>query len=208
MYKPVDFDNLPWNPLRTKKKVADYYKAFGAYKEFQQDVKGIDKDLLFNLIGLVYHKECLLVKDYENITDRQYKALELLDVPVKNGEYPKVIEDIIKHKNVVADKMIIRFCSLMNDQRYTMFVTIGMNYDKLMFKINQEVSGNDIETGIENLAKFTKQADETLKMLDKLKKEIFVGDVEVASKADEELLNYARVPGYPELYASGKFEIK
>lgn len=208
MYKPIDFDNLPWNPLRTKKKVADYYKAFSEYKEFQQELKGVEKDLFFNFMGLVYHKDSLLVKDYENITDRQYKALELLEVPVKDGSYAKPIEDIIKHKNVTADKMIVRFCSLMNNQRYTMFVTIGMNYDKLMFKINAEVSGNDIESGIENLAKFTKQADETLKMLDKLKKEIFVGDVEVANKADEELLNYARVPGYPELYASGKFQIK
>ena len=206
MYSPKDFDNLPWNPLKIKKNVEEQWRPFQAYKEFQQSLRGMDKDLFLNMMCLSYHKDSLLVQDYDNINDRIHKSLSLLGVEHKNGEYKKDILEVIEHRNRAADMMIIRFCSLQNNQRYTLLVTLSISYDKLMKQIYDETIDGGMEKA-EMLGKMNKTANELLKSIDQLKKEVFVNDKEIASAADEEMLSYARIPGYPELVAHAKIQI-
>lgn len=206
MYSPKDFDNLPWNPLKVSKKVDEQWKPFAAYKEFQLPLNGMDRDMFLNYMCLVYHKDSVLVQDFDNITDRKHKALDLLGADHKDGFYSKAVEDVLNHKNRNADYMVIRFCSLQNNQRYTLLTTLSISYDRLMKDIYDKASSGDMD-GAKDINIMNKTANDILASIDKLKKEVFVNDKEVASSADEEMLSYARIPGYPELIAHGKISV-
>jgi hypothetical protein len=208
MYADKDFDNLPWNPIRVKKDVDQQWRPLTAYKEFQYPLGNLDRDLFLNYMCLVYHKDSVLVADFENAKDRKYKALELLDVPHSNGKYSEHIERLINNNHESADLMIIRFCSLLNNQRYSLFVTLGMTYDKLMKQIYETSQQEDLVNAVKDTGTLNKHANDILRSLDDLKKELFAKDKHISDKADEEFLSYARVPGYPEMLAHGKIEIR
>lgn len=207
MYNVKDFDNLPWNPLKEKKGIENLWKPFLAYKEFGYPLRGLDKDFFFNYMCLVYHFKSVLVQDFESPKDRKYKALDLLEIPSKDGKYSQAIEKMLNHENTSADLMIIRFCSLQNNQRYTLYITLGISYDKLMKKMYEQIDGKDLFSSAKEINALNSSANNLLESIDKLKKELFYNDMEVANQSDEEILSYARVPGYPEMFAHGKLEL-
>ena len=201
MYTVRDFDNLPWNPLKDKKDIESKWK-FKAYKEFNEKLdKNLNKDLFYNIMCLVYHRDSQLVIDIDNVSMRYEKALELLNIkPDKNNKYEKGIQDLLEYKNLAALKMIYRFCSVIGDLRFKTFIALSINYDKKLLEL---MSNNDIE----DLTKFNKALNDTLANIEKLQKEVFSKDETVANEAESEILLYARMPGFPELIASGKRKI-
>ena len=197
MYTVRDFDTLPWNPLKEKKDIESKWK-FRTYSEFNATLdKKLDRDLFYNIICLVYHRDSQLVIDIDNVSIRYQKAFELLNIKVdkKTGKYDPEIQKLIEYKNLVALKMIYRFCSVIGDLRYKTLIALSINYDKKLLEL---MSNNDIE----DLAKFNKALSDTLLNIEKLKKEVFSKDERVADESNDEILSYSRMPGYPELLAS------
>lgn len=202
MYTVKDFDNLPWNPLKEKKDIESKWK-FKSYAEFNIPMdKKFNKDLFYNLMCLVYHRESQLVTDIDNVSIRYQKALELLNIaPKEDGKFEKNIQDILDYKNVLALKMIYRFCSVIGDFKYKTYIALSIAYDKELMSL---IDGSDVE----KFDKVNKAINDTIVNLEKLKKEIFSKDDRVADQSNEEILSYARTPGYPELVAHGKIKIE
>ena len=96
---------------------------FKAYKEFNEKLdKNLNKDLFYNIMCLVYHRDSQLVIDIDNVSMRYEKALELLNIkPDKSNKYEKGIQDLLEYKNLPALKMIYRFCSVIGDLRFKTF---------------------------------------------------------------------------------------
>lgn len=201
MYTVRDFNILPWNPLKEKKDVESKWK-FKAYKEFNESLGRLDKDTFYNIMALVYHIDSQLVIDIENVSIRYQKALELLNIKSdKNGKYAKPIQDLLEYKNLSALKMIYRFCSVIGDLKYKTYIALSISYDKNLLDL---MSMSDIE----DINKFNKATSDILSNIEKLKKEIFSRDDKVADESNEEILSYARMPGFPELIASGRKTIE
>lgn len=210
-YKKDDFDNLFWNPLRNPKKVREQWSKFDLYKEFETknfEMLEVDEDLLFNYILLTFHKECVIVKDYDNLLDRKHKVLDILGVKTnKDGLYPAGMELIIIGGSPTANKMIHRFCTLQNNQKYSTLCALGNNYDRILYRLVNEADEEDMAKAIELSAKSTKDLRALMDEIEKYKKEIFLGDKIVADNSDDDFLSYARVAGFPELIGAGKIKI-
>lgn len=207
-YKKDDFSNLPWNPFDNPTGVKKLYPPLTLYKEFSLDLLGTDKDLFYNFMVMNYHRESILVKDYDVIKDRKEKALEILDVDKnKSDKWPVNIERIINGSNDAANKMILRFCTLQNSQKYSLLCAMGTNYDRILFRLSEEANITDINEAVTLSAKSFQELEKMSAQIDKLKKEVFSGDMKAADEADNDFISYSRVAGYPELIMVGKEKI-
>lgn len=204
-YIDEDFSGLPWNPLKGKK-VRTLWPAFSEYREFAKEIPGVNEDLFFNYMALVYHKNSPLVRDYESAKDRKYKALDELKVGRKDGKYDEALQDIVDGKNKDANRMIHRFLSLLNDQQFSLLQVTMISFDKLMIKL-LEVSDDGVERAVLETNKASLQLDQMAKRIQALKLEFYQRDTTILDEQDEEMLSYSRVPGYTERIVAGKIRI-
>lgn len=202
MYTAKDFDILPWNPLKDKKDLESKWK-FKVYQEFSLPLdRRLNRDLFYNIMCLVYHRNSQLVIDIDNVSIRYQKALELLNVaPLADGKYERHIQDLIEYKSAPAIKMIYRFCSVIGDLKYKTFISLSTAYDKKLSELSEV---NDVE----EMGKFNKAIDEIIVNIEKYRKEIFAKDEQIADESNDEILSYARMPGYAEMVAFDKIKIE
>lgn len=207
MYKSADFDNLFWNPYNNPSGVRKLWNTLNLYKEFQEKISGIKEDVFFNYMELVYHKDCVMLKDFENINDRKSKALELLGIKKTKNNYPDGVQEILDGNNFIANKMIIRFCTLQKSQEFSLLTISNTTFDRLMFRMLEEAENVDMEKAVKNTRALQKQLGEILTDINAYKKSIFMGDSKVENDIDEELLAHARVEGFTEMVVRGKIKI-
>lgn len=207
MYKKEDFDNLFWNPYGNPKDVRKLWNTLNLYKEFNGKLFNIDEDLFFNYMALVYHKESVLVKDYDNVFDRKVKAFEFLS-NIPYSKFTNEMNNIINGGNYVANRMCIRFCTLQKSQEYSLLSVSVISYDKLLFEMEREASDTDnIAKAIENAEKTQANLMKILDRINSLKKIVFMSDKILETEVDEDLLKYSRIEGITEMVVKGKIKI-
>lgn len=208
MYKKEDFNNLFWNPMLVEKDVRKAWNTLNLYKEFNDKLfKSIDEDKFFNYMQLVYHKDSVFVKDYESLNDRKQRALEFVGIKQKNGKFPTNYQEVIDGENKVANRMIIRFCTLQRNQEHSLLQILGTNYDRLLFRLAENSENEDIDKAVEMAAKTTKDLSQMLKQIKELKELIFMSDKKISDEVDDMFVEYARIAGYPELIMNGDIKV-
>ena len=207
MYKKEDFENLYWNPYGNPKGVRKLWNTLNLYKEFREDLGEVDEDLFFNYMELVYHKESVMVKDFDSIHDRKVMAFEMLSGKTLQN-FTDWMRDIINGANSVANRMCIRFCTIQKSQEYSLLAISALSYDKLLFDMESLIQN---EGSIENTIIVTEKAQADLaKMLariNELKKGLFMADKILEADVDDDLLKHARVEGITEMVVKGKIKI-
>lgn len=207
-YNEHDFTLTPWNPFLEKEGIRSKWNPLSEYKEFQVSVPDIDEDLFLNYMLCVYHKASPFVRDYESARERKMRTLDFFGVEKHDGNYKSGIQDILDGKNRIANSYIHRFCTLQNDQLFSMLQINMMAYDKLMHKMIGDI---DKEDDTEKVAIITEKTsaelEKLLKRIQEQKKQFYQKDIEIIDTQDQEFLSYARVPGYPELIAHGHVSI-
>jgi hypothetical protein len=206
MYKKEDFDNLYWNPFGNPKGVRKLWNTLNLYNEFNQNLVIIDEDLFFNYMELVYHKDSIMVKDYDNVNDRKIKAFEFL-LEESFSKFPSGVKRIINGDSSTANKMCIRFCTMQKSQEYALLATSYIAYDKLLFEMERNLREDDISEAIIMTEKTQGSLEKMLNRINELKKTIFMSDKIIESEVDDDLLKYARVEGITELIVKGKINI-
>lgn len=206
MYKKEDFDNLYWNPFGNPKGVRKLWNTLNLYSEFNQNLVIIEEDLFFNYMELVYHKDSIMVKDYDNINDRKIKAFEFL-LEESFSKFSSGVKRIINGDNSTANKMCIRFCTMQKSQEYALLATSYIAYDKLLFEMERNLREGDISDAIIMTEKTQGSLEKMLNRINELKKVVLMSDKIIESEVDDDLLKYARVEGITELVVKGKVKM-
>lgn len=208
LYKKEDFDNLFWNAFGNPKNVRTLWNTLNVYEEFQADLGGINEDLFFNYMEMVYHRDCVMVKDFDNTSDRKIRAFESLgEEKKKAGLFSVKVQEILDGKNKAANRMIIRFCALQHSQKWALLTVSSQSFDRLLFRMMDKSEEKDIEDAATETDKIQKTLNNMLKNMEALKKEIFMGDMTTAADSDEDFLSHARVPGFTERIVRGDIRI-
>lgn len=206
MYKKEDFDNLYWNPFGNPKGVRKLWNTLNLYSEFNENLEIIEEDLFFNYMELVYHKDSIMVKDYDNINDRKIKAFEFL-LEESFSKFSSGVKRIINGDNSTANKMCIRFCTMQKSQEYALLATSYIAYDKLLFEMERNLIEGDISDAIIMTEKTQGSLEKMLNRINELKKVVLMSDKIIESEVDDDLLKYARVEGITELVVKGKVKM-
>ncbi len=206
MYKKEDFDNLYWNPFGNPKGVRKLWNTLNLYSEFNQNLVIIEEDLFFNYMELVYHKDSIMVKDYDNINDRKIKAFEFL-LEESFSKFSSGVKRIINGDSFMANKMCIRFCTMQKSQEYALLATSYIAYDKLLFEMERNLREGDISDAIIMTEKTQGSLEKMLNRINELKKVVLMSDKIIESEVDDDLLKYARVEGITELVVKGKVKM-
>jgi hypothetical protein len=205
MYNKEDFENLFWNPHGNPKDVRKLWNTLNLYKEFQESLP-VKEDLFFNYMEMVYHKQSVMVKDFENIKDRKVKAMEIL-LSKNSKDFNNDVISIIDGKNSSANRMAIRFCTLQQSQEYSLLMVSSISYDRMLFKMQQDSESQDVVEAVAVTEKTQKQLHDMLKRISEMKRQIFMSDKNLESEADDDFLSHARVEGFTELVVRKKIKI-
>lgn len=142
-YNRSEFKNLMFNVLVNDTGVSflKKYPVLKQHKEFTVDIGDLDFNSVFTYIACCYDKESPLIHA-PNIKARKMEAARLAEFPTKKGKIAEGYERVIRCKNPVVNRMIIRYCRMQNDVDFS---TAMMYNEKLYDQLEKMLNNSDDE---------------------------------------------------------------
>lgn len=161
-----------FNVMEMPKTVAilSHFDALSDYPEFHAELESIldpDRTKIIKYIVLMYDRNSPL-KRIEDITERKIKGALLAGFrPKKVGRkkyFKRVIDDILKGYNHTVNRMIVRYCRIQGNMKYTLVVAGQEDF----YQSIGDLMSRSKESGASESAARQKMFSEAEKNLNKL----------------------------------------
>jgi hypothetical protein len=198
-----DFDSLKYNPypVHKSKNILEYFPELKRFPEYQKETH-IDKNKILRYIFYAYDKKTPLLSE-KNLVKRKMTACKLAGFELeKDGKYAPEVEDMVKSKNTIVNRMVCCFVRSQKDAHYALLIAgLEMFYDNL----SQLSAPSSSEDRMKDMVDRAKLHEQTVKMITSLESnadEIFNGDIQLMYEADEvEGEETKRIISFPEYMA-------
>jgi hypothetical protein len=132
-------------------------------------LKGITVNLIVRSICLCYDPNSPLAVRIQDVKQRKIEAMKLLNVKTyKDGRFSSDVDDIILGKNVLFNRMVLRFLKSIDSLSYTSMSYYIENYYDLLSQLQEQEAKEKAQTMI-LIEKIEAQAKRKAK-------EFFMGD--------------------------------
>jgi len=117
--------------------VTQFYKELGKIREFKTSAgEGIDNNKVHLYILLMYDKNSPYRRKYSDVLKRKIEVAHDVDFEiVEGGVFESPIEDILKGKNTIVNRKIVRYVMMHRSYKYAYQISVETAYFNLMLEI-------------------------------------------------------------------------
>ncbi len=144
--------------VKTTTNILEKFPRLVQYPEFNKVLPAyINKSLLFRYIVLMYDSHLAVHELIPDLSKRKISCAEYAGFPVKDGKVDGVLESVLLCVNEDVNAMIICYCQMQRNHKFTSLVAIEEAHFKLLKKLLEDSTDkssvlktiNDMEYEIE-----------------------------------------------------------